>query len=108
MAGHRANHCSAGKYEEKSNFSDQGTLRVRNTAADERALDQVTAQRCLTRSLVSPDTITHSTVSSSLAQLDKGIGSNQVYAPDIAVASTSISDGIVTGLNPGQFPRMKL
>ena len=49
---------------------------------------------------MSPDTRTHSTVSSSLAQLDKGIGSNHVYAQDIAVASTSISDGIVTGSQP--------
>ena len=98
-AGHRANRCSAGKYEEKSNFSDQGTLRVRNTGQDERALDQVTDHTSLTRSLVSPDTRPPSTVP-SIAQPDKGIGSNQVYAPDIAVASTSISDGIVTGSQP--------
>ena len=41
-AGHRANRCSAVKYEGKSNFSDQGTLRVWNTGQDEGALDQVT------------------------------------------------------------------
>ena len=46
---------------------------------------------------MSLDTRPSSTVSSSLAQQDKGIGTNQVYAPGIAVASTSISDGIVTG-----------
>ena len=98
-AGHRANRCSAGKYEEMSNFSDQGTLRVQNTGQDDRALDQVTDHTSLTRSLVSPDTRPPSTVP-SIAQPDKGIGSNQVYAPDIAVASTSISDGIVTGSQP--------
>ena len=98
-AGHRANRCSAGKYEEKSIFSDQGTLCVRNTGQDERALDQVTDHTSLTRSLVSPDTRPPSTVP-SIAQPDKGIGSNQVYALDIAVASTSISDGIVTGSQP--------
>ena len=48
---------------------------------------------------MSPDTRPPSTVP-SIAQPDKGIGSNQVYAPDIAVASTSISDGIVTGSQP--------
>ena len=41
-AGHRANRCWARKYEEKSNFSDQGTLRVRHTGQDKRALDQGT------------------------------------------------------------------
>ena len=99
-ARHRDNPCLASKYEEKSNFSDQGTLRVWNTGQDNRALDQVSDRRSLTRSLVSPDTRSPSTVSSSLAQLDKGIGSNQVYAPVITVASTSISDGIVTGSRP--------
>ena len=54
---------------------------------------KVTDHTSLTRSLVSPDTRPPSTVP-SIAQPDKGIGSNQVYAPDIAVASTSISDGI--------------
>ena len=49
---------------------------------------------------MSPDTRPSATVSSSLAQPDKGIGSNQVHTPDIAVASTSISDGIVTGSQP--------
>ena len=48
---------------------------------------------------MSPDTRPPSTVP-SIAQPDKVIGSNQVYAPDIAVASTSISDGIVTGSQP--------
>ena len=100
LAGHPANRCPAGEYEEKSNFSDQGSLHVRNTGQDERALDQVTDHRSLTRSLVSPDTKPPSTVPSSLAQPDKGIGSNQVYAPYIAVASTSISDGIVKGSQP--------
>ena len=54
---------------------------------------KVTDHTSLTRSLVSPDTRPPSTVP-CIAQPDKGIGSNQVYAPDIAVASTSISDGI--------------
>ena len=54
---------------------------------------KVTDHTSLTRSLVSLDTRPPSTVP-SIAQPDKGIGSNQVYALDIAVASTSISDGI--------------